>query len=84
MQESHQRNQLQSSAGSTIPASKSREEKATTRSCQPKLPMQLHLTRNQYYNKMPVMKEKPQQYLSKDYKLQDYKWRATVILGRQI
>lgn len=30
------------------------------------------------------MKEKPQQYLSKDYKLQDYKWRATVILGRQI
>ena len=33
---------------------------------------------------MPVMKEKPQQYLNKDYKLQDYKWSATVILDRQI
>lgn len=30
------------------------------------------------------MKEKPQQYLNKDYKLQDYKRRATVILDRQI
>lgn len=30
------------------------------------------------------MKEKLQQYLNKDYKLQDYKWRPTVILDRKI